>query len=238
MLRRALAVILPLAACLIPPASSQELGGCHVGEECFLTTWEECYELCGCYCGEGTSCEDICFCDVVPDPDVSYAQPWDDYGRVLVTPGSQSSVGEVNVAVLYQSGVCVEPIAGSAVEIDLSDCSTLCIDSAHDGLFGVTDEDGMAILDPRVGGCEECVVLVKASGVTIAVYDRVVSPDWDGAQADGHVGGADFAFFATAFKQSQDTCADYNGDGLVSATDFSLFSQSFQAGDANEGACQ
>jgi hypothetical protein len=129
------------------------------------------------------------------------------------------------------------PIEGADAEIDLSQCSNLCIDPVEDGLSGITGPDGTVTLNPRVGGCEDCIVLIKASDVVIALYTRVVSTDWDGSRADGKVAGADFAFFATAFKQTQDTCADYNGDGLVSGPDFAIFAASFASGDANQEEC-
>jgi hypothetical protein len=80
--------------------------------------------------------------------------------------------------------------------------------------------------------------MVMGSGVTIGVFSPIVSTDWDGVKADGFVGGPDFAFFATAFRETGDGCADYNGDGVVNGTDFSIFSVSFQRGDANPGGCE
>lgn len=220
----------------VSAVSGQGLGACWVGDECIMTTWEECWELCGCYCAEAT-CDEMCFCDYIPDADLSSALPWDEYGHALVTPGAQSAVGEVVVLALYEVGSCQEPVEGADVEIDLSQCSNLCVDPVEDGLSGITGPDGSVTLNPRVGGCEDCVVLIRAHGVAIAAYLRVVSTDWDGSRADGKVAGADFAFFATAFKQTQDTCADYNGDGVVSGPDFAILAASFASGDANQEEC-
>lgn len=183
----------------------------------------------------------------VVDPDLSTVQPWDIYDQAFVAPGDgsgpRSNVDEVFVEVLNSDGDAIE---GATVVIDLaggggdlrSGCQTLCVDNGDAGLTGTTNEFGLAVLNPRVGGCDHCTVLVRANSVTIAVYDFINSTDWDGAAADGRVTGADFAFFATAFKDPQNDypCADYNGDGVVTGTDFSVFAVSFNEGDANE-AC-
>jgi len=232
------ALALALVAFAPQLARGQELGACWIdqgGDDCLLTTWEECWDLCGCFCGEGTTCEDLCFCDDVPDPDASGAPAWDAQGP-FVTPGTQSAVDEVTVLVAIQYGACVDPIAGADVEIDLSDCSNLCVDSP-DGLSGMTDADGLATLNPRAGGCADCQIVIRANGVVIAVYSGVASTDWDGRQADGTVSGPDLSFFAGAFNQSQDACADYNGDDSVSGIDFSMFAESFKGADKNTEIC-
>jgi hypothetical protein len=87
------------------------------------------------------------------------------------------------------------------------------------------------------GGCEDCDVIVRANGVTIAYYQKVRSPDWDNSAADGIVNVVDFAFFATSFLVSQSACADYNNDGVVSAVDLSLFAPAFLAQDHNPTGC-
>jgi hypothetical protein len=160
--------------------------------------------------------------------------PWDEFGQVFVTPGTQSGIGEVVVEVRGTEGYPWCAVVG----IDVSECEGLCVDPEDSGLWGNPDMYAVTRLDPRVGGCADCTVWILADGMTIRTYDRIRSTDWDGARADGVVNSADFAFFATAFKQTQNSCADYNGDGLVSATDFSMFSASFRAADANEGGCR
>jgi hypothetical protein len=165
---------------------------------------------------------------------MSTVSPWEEYGQVLVTPGFQSSVGRATIVVRYPSG---DPLLCPDVIIDISDCENLCVDPFEPFLSGTADGWGTLVLNPQVGGCADCPISVRANGVTIAAFDGIRSTDWDGAQANGRVDGADFAFFATAFKQTQDTCADYNGDGGVSGTDFTLFAISFSAGDANPFGC-
>lgn len=172
----------------------------------------------------------------IPPVPCSRAMPWDDYGHALVTPGpgSEGGVGEVEVFVCYDD----EPVAGADVAIDLSDCQHLCINPGDAGLAGITDSDGIVILNPQVGGCEDCNVIIRANGITIRTYFGIKSTDWNGDEADGIVGVSDFAFFATAFKVTQDECADYNGDGAVNGTDFALFATSFRRLDENPAGCE
>jgi len=230
--RRVEFLMLTVIALLTSAAAAQE-GGCWICDYCQIMTEEECLSWDGVYCGDGSDCND-CEpgpCDTVPDSDVCWVTPWDEYGRILVSPGSQSSVDEVTVHVRGTSGA---PIAQSLVEIDVSECPSLCVDIGDAGLGGVTGADGDVTLNPRVGGCAECQALVRASGVTIATYQFVVSPDSD---ADGRVSSVDFSFFAAAFHGNADECADYNGDDVVSGVDFSLFGSAFVSGDANETEC-
>lgn len=184
--------------------------------------------------------------DDVPDPDLSSIEPWDDFGRAFVAPGGESplatNIDAVTITVVNSEG---NPIIGAPVLIDFAggaptggDCANVCIDPIDAGLEGVTGADGTVTLNPAVGGCDDCTVIVRASGVTIGFYNKVVSTDWNGATADGSVTGADFAFFATSFNTTQDDCADYNGDGGVSGLDFSLFATSFNGADANPNGCQ
>jgi hypothetical protein len=166
-----------------------------------------------------------------PDPDRSTCEPWDTTLTPFGTPSQCSAVDNLVVTVLNSDGDAIE---GATVVIDLSDCDELIIGDAG-SLQGTTDGDGKVTLNPDVGGCQKnCTVLVKANNVTICNYTTGwVSTDWNGDQGDGAVTGADFSFFANAFKVSQDECADYNGDGIVSGTDFSVFATSFKCPDSN-----
>jgi hypothetical protein len=163
--------------------------------------------------------------------------PWDIYGKAFVSPGPNSEGGVGEIVVTVRNMDC-EPIEGSVVEVDFSDCFDVCINPGENGLTGISDEQGVVVLNPQVGGCEECTVIVRASGVTIAVYYTMASTDWNGQEADGVVGVADFAFFSAAFKVTGDECADFNGDEVVNGLDFSIFSTSFKRGDANAGGCE
>jgi hypothetical protein len=171
-----------------------------------------------------------------PDPDPSHVQPWDTYQRAFVTPGAagDGGVGEVTVFALTVNG---DPVENASVEIYFGPC-VLCMDSQDPGLTGVTDENGECVLNPAIGGCDGCVVGVRANGITISTYTTIVSTDWDGHEANGVVGATDFAFFSTSLRATQNDCADHNGDGIVNGLDFSMFATSFKRGDANAGGCQ
>ncbi|UCF06280.1 MAG: choice-of-anchor D domain-containing protein [bacterium] len=120
------------------------------------------------------------------------------------------------------------------VEVDVSDCSGLCIDTPN-GLSAVTDSNGVAYIDARVGGCDACNVVVRADGITIRTYSRIVSADWDGSWADGVVDSLDLDFLMLYYNVSYEVCADYNGDGLVDISDFSFLGDFW--GNANSVPC-
>jgi hypothetical protein len=171
-------------------------------------------------------------CMEPPDPDQSSVLPWDDYGKAFVSPGTQSGVDSVSIAVRDFFG---RPLSGAFVEIAFDGCNSLCVD-APDGLSGITGGDGRVVLDPRVGGCAGCVATVFADGVPLRTYARVASPDWDGSAADGQMHLADAVFFYGRVGTS-DPCADYTGDGVVDQDDIDLFSAAYDAQDANDWHC-
>lgn len=165
----------------------------------------------------------------LPDSVLSSIQPWDAYGQVFVSPGTQSGVDHVTITVLDIRGA---PCAGVPVSIQFSGCTNLCVGSPS-GLTGTTGPAGTLTLDPRVGGCEDCDVNVYAGGVLLRQYSRVVSPDWNGYWADGVVNGADSAWATPYFTMATYTpCADYNGDLACNLTDAMLFGAARAAGDS------
>ncbi|MBU2693294.1 MAG: hypothetical protein KJ970_20440 [Candidatus Eisenbacteria bacterium] len=172
--------------------------------------------------------------DVVPDPINCTVEPWNTFQQALVSPGTQSGIDVVTITVL---DMAENPIDQAFVEIDFNDCPELCIEGSDPGLTGLTGPDGVIVMDPLVGGCEDCDVTVRANGVTIAYYHHVRSPDWNNTEADGIVNVADFAFFAGAFLSTQNDCADYNNNGSVNAIDFSLFAPAFLRQDRNPAGC-
>lgn len=179
----------------------------------------------------------------VADPDQCIVDPWDQFEQVFVSPGT-GSVDDVEIWVNDAGG---QPIPDAFVEVDLQNCDNLCVDYPDDGLTGITDQSGFVALNPRVGGCQQCNVEVRANGVVIREYYRVVSPDWDGSRADGHVTAADLDFFAESFIDpwAAHPCSDFNGDLQVSLLDLSMFRSSYYldyndwpcAGDLQRGAC-
>lgn len=169
----------------------------------------------------------------IPDEENSSCEPWDTNGCAFITPGlpseGKSASDCITVLVRNADG---DPLEGIDVEVDFSDCTELCWCDPPMESTGPTNAAGITVICFSGGGCEQCTVIVRADGVTICVYQDVRSTDWDGSACDGIVGGADFAFFATAFKVTQDPCADYNCDGAVTGADFAIFAVSFQFGDA------
>lgn len=168
----------------------------------------------------------------VPDDATSTCMPWDVTRLPFVTPGQCSSVDNLYVSVRNEFG---DPITGADVLIDLNGCENIVVYDPS-SLEGTTDANGLVVLNPSAGGCQfDCTVLVKADGVTICSYfTGCVSTDWDGATTDGAVTGADFAFFAQAFKATQDACADYSNDGAVTGVEFATFAESFKCPDQTQ----
>lgn len=167
----------------------------------------------------------------VPDPALSTCSPWDETQLPFVTPSQCSLVDNLTVVVRNEDG---DPITGAEILIDLNGgCGNIVVYDPST-LEATTDASGKAVLNPSAGGCQlGCTVLVKADGVTICSYSTgCVSTDWNGAEPDGGVTGADFGFFASAFKISQHPCSDYNNDGTVTGIDFAQFATSFKCPDS------
>jgi hypothetical protein len=170
--------------------------------------------------------------DVDPDPSRSSVEPWDTFSQAFMCPGTQSGVDEVTIIVASSCGV---RLAEAQVEIDVSACNDLCVDSPS-GLSGMTDGNGELTLDPRVGGCEDCTIIVRAAGLVLRNYSRVTSTDWDGNLANGIVEPTDQLFFNNNFN-SVHPCTDYNGSGTADLPDAVRFSQSIMNGDRNVRLC-
>jgi hypothetical protein len=168
----------------------------------------------------------------VPDPAMCYVDPWDETGLVFVTPGNLTDLDRVTIVVRNAQGM---PIVNANVEVDVTDCTTLCVDPVDSGLSGTTDTDGTVVLGPSVGGCEDCDVVVRANGVTIRIYSHVTSTDLD---ADGAVAFMDFVLFAECYNDPPPgvPCCDYDGDGPW-LTDFVIFATSFNVGEENPNGC-
>ncbi len=202
-------------ACCIPPE-----------RECELMLWGDCEALGGYYSLSFPACDPS---PCLPDPARCSVAPWDAYGKAFMSPGSQSTVDQVTVTLTTLLGV---PVSGAEVSIELWDCADkpICVDSPVDGLRAVTDFMGRAVLNPQVGGCAVCSVVVRAAGVVIRTYPSLASPDWDGVQADGRVDSADQGWFSAA--GSQEPCADYDGDGLKTTVELTMFATAYNR-DAN-----
>jgi hypothetical protein len=165
----------------------------------------------------------------VPDPQYCEVAPWDAWGQAFVTPGQQSNADEITITVHNNADL---PIDGADVELDFSGCANRCEGTA--GLTGQTGGTGTLVLNPAMGGCEDCTVIVRANGVTIATYTRMVSTDWNGAACGGNTGPTSLAFFAAAFNTGSGSCASYLVyDGNPGPGDLGKVANSFNSGDAN-----
>ena len=164
----------------------------------------------------------------VPDPAYCSVVPWDSWGQAFVTPGQESNADEITITVNNGDN---QPIDAAAVELDFSFCVNRCEGTL--GLAGTTDPTGVVVLNPEMGGCEWCTVVVRASGVTIGTYDWMVSTDWNGSACDGQVDPVDLSFFAAAFNVTGDLCADYNAADAVDPVDLSKFANSFNSADTH-----
>jgi hypothetical protein len=157
----------------------------------------------------------------VPFPDSCEVSPWDEAGQFLGTPGTACHFDEVTFIIRDVGG---NPVPGAFVQVLFEGCDDAWLIQPLEGFTGGVGE---LVLNPSAGGCDDCGVRVRANGVTIRLYPLVRTTDWDGTSGNGTMTGADFSFFATAFKVTQDTCADYNGSGTVTSADFALFACAF-----------
>jgi hypothetical protein len=162
----------------------------------------------------------------LPDPANSFVMPWDDYGQAFMSPG----LGGDSLLVLVRDSQGAL-LTGVPVEIDISDCSTLCVDFP-DGLSAVTF-NGVAVFDPRVGGCETCDVVVRAGDVVLRTFSNVVSADWNGSIGDGYTDISDLFHFVNSYPsppRPYDDCLDYNGDSVIDRADSLMFAACFAIG--------
>lgn len=163
------------------------------------------------------------------NPGLCVVDPWDHHNTVFVSPGSPpeaSDVDRVSITVRDMDGL---PLADHTVEIVLGGCTRLCRDPGDDGLVPTrTDTNGIAVFQPKIGGCDECHVYIWVNGIEIRHYLHVRSTDWDGTFADGRVDQRDEPVLGNL-------CYDFNGDGLVGPDDLVRYSQAL--GDTNPGTC-
>jgi hypothetical protein len=163
------------------------------------------------------------------DPSKCVVDPWDHHNTVFVSPGSPPGASDVDRVTITVRDLDGLPLANRTVEIVLGGCTRLCRDPGDDGLVPTkTDANGVAVFQPKIGGCDECHVYVWVNGIEIRHYLHVRSTDWDGRISNGLVDPWDE-------PDLNDLCYDYNGDGSVGLDDLSLFSQAI--GDSNPSAC-
>ncbi len=130
-----------------------------------------------------------------------------------------------------------QPLPGFSVElIVLQSGINLCPGSVLTTeilLTTETDDDGWAYFELAGGGCIHDTNLsatIKVNGVSVANYDNVKSPDFDGASGDGRVDLSDLVDFTGGFLDgSGGLCHDYDNDGAVTLSDLIIFSPAFVA---------
>lgn len=150
-------------------------------------------------------------------------EPWDSFGQAFVSPGGVGSYTDLSIQVRNAAG---HHYNNAHVEIIIPEsCTGLCIDDPQDQMSGYTNAAGWVDLLPKIGGCADCPIEVRANGITIRTYYRIVSTDWNGFRADGHVTNGDLAFFGAEYAGGvgYHPCADYDGDGRTNPFDFGIF---------------
>lgn len=114
------------------------------------------------------------------------------------------------------------PCQGSVITMAIN-ANCLCGTPAT--LTAVTNNAGMVIFSPSLGGCcntPGLVTYTDASGVVLGVSDAVNSPDMSG---DCLVNLFDIALFSGAFFGTYSHCADFNMDGVLDLSDISILAQ-------------
>lgn len=159
---------------------------------------------------------------VVPDPDYCSVVPCDEIAGILTTPHSGAGPAAARFVVTVQPAQGV-PLPNAFVEIIPADptAHVLCPQAR---LTGLTDANGRVEFDLAMGGCtlRPNAVRIRANGVIIRSYPRLVSPDYDG-EADGAVVLSDFTVFGTALVTGAGGCTDYYNDGTTGVDDFTGF---------------
>jgi len=153
----------------------------------------------------------------------SSVTPWDSYGQAYVRPG-HCSRDELTITVRDDDN---DPVMGAFVEINLSNCSGLCIDPLSDGLSGTTNESGIVVLNPAVGGCADCLITIRAKGIAIRTYTRITSFDHE---PNGIEDIDDYIWYT---NNPTDPCTDFNGSGGRDLQDDQLTPLGAECGNAN-----
>lgn len=162
---------------------------------------------------------------IVPDPDLCTVVPCDDMEGILTAPFAGSpgpQVTEFTVTVLTWPGI---PVPNAFVEVIMHYPTNHVVCSGA-MLYGITDSQGQVTMNLAMGGCSlvHDAVRIRVNGVDIRVYDRLLSPDFDG-EADGTVGLTDFCYFGSKFVAGAPGCTDYFNDQVTGLEDFAAFGE-------------
>ncbi|MDM7913749.1 MAG: hypothetical protein QUU85_00580 [Candidatus Eisenbacteria bacterium] len=174
----------------------------------------------------------------VPDPS-NCSTSLDGPQRVLLIPDENgtSPVSQATFTVTVKNAAN-NPINNAIVEIligGIADNKTkLC---ASETTSYTTNVAGQATINLGGGGCYKGpnAIVIRANGVEIRNFNAAVSPDYGGSDNAGLPGLwslsvtlADFTALSAAFgNPNNPSCHDYNNDGLMTLTDFTVFGQSW-----------
>ncbi len=167
----------------------------------------------------------------VPDAGQSTVEPWDTYGHVLVSPGTQSSVDSVIITVRDAVG---NPVPNVPVTVSIAMLPGLAFD-LNPGLTATTDGAGRIILNPRIGGSRlNSNVTVEAGGVVLRTFANVLSPDFDGSAGNGVVNATDLGYFDyRSSSAGYDPLLDLDGNHVLGPSDRAIILAAIAAGDSN-----
>jgi len=158
----------------------------------------------------------------VPDPDNCSVTPCDDYAGVVTIPWEGSPVTYFDFTVNVRNADN-DPIPNALTELVLLTPGNHFVCPAA-VMSGTTDGDGNITFNPAVGGCtmDTNAIIVVSNGVTIAAFNNLKSPDFDGG-ANGTVELGDFAYFSNAMLSHLSGCTDFFNDGDTGLDDFAGF---------------
>ena len=114
------------------------------------------------------------------------------------------------------------PCPGSTITMSVN---ANCLCGSVTTYTAVTNNQGMVVFNPALGGCCNSPGLISytdASGVVLGTTDAVNSPDMDGSCL---VNLVDISLFSVVFFGVYAPCADFNWDGVINLTDISIFVQ-------------
>ena len=156
-------------------------------------------------------------------PPFCSVSPCDALGGVVICPDSPSPI-PVSVVTVTVRDKGNNPLPAAAVAVVFGPGNLcLCPSMVY---HAVTDNQGMATLTLRGGGCvqgQSDACLFLANGVIFRNFENVKSPDWDGTSGNCSVNLADFVRFAGG----SDLCVDFHNVGGIDLSDIVTFISGF-----------
>jgi len=119
-------------------------------------------------------------------------------------------------------------VTNNAIRLYTTQAGNTALTCASHDLMVYTDQFGVAIFTPAMGGSASSGFTLSAGGTTIHTGLPGRSTDMD---ADGKTDLSDFVLFTAAFNSGTNPPeADFNNDGSVGLADFSIFSGQYATG--------